>query len=560
MYNFERQLNFVGEQAEEIVPVTSSDDNQGDNCDNDSDDFDCNFSDDEEGTFTIETKNNASIESSNESLHASSTFIVTSRLWDEETLPPIKNKDEYSTLYGIFIETYFTLLIHIKNGTKQDFILAKKQLVKNTIVIPRTHSSSYSQFAAKIGKQILDQGITLEQLMNAKNKFGKESTIMSLIISECNSIGIAMNEPLRVFLESELKFYSEKYANNLLDTIALNKTNYEKDLFDYILYEYQINEEKRYWMKRDFAKEFESLEPYMNKIKNYVNGLDKSITECYKFQKTFYSTNLEIFGIPDIICKKSIIELKFINEVDINHYIQLILYGLIRYTPVISRDTWQLELLNLQNGTHHKIMISEAIKLFELQQCICSIMSIKLNYTVFIYDLETTGLDTDTCEIVECHIREYFYNEIIVDDLVLPSVEFLPEEIIKLTGITEKELRVKGITIEALRKKIARIFKTCNNPIFIAHNGTQFDHKIMQRLEIFPENYKFLLDSKTIIGQFYTKKNLYKSKETSLIKMHKEIVNKDIKNAHRANADVSMIVDIFKSLNITLQNILVMGS
>jgi DNA polymerase III epsilon subunit-like protein len=492
------------------------------------------------------------------------TKVITEEMYDVPDNIKFASKNNYSALYGVYIEEIFTHYVHKKNDTLSTYILNKMRIVKNTIVIPRKFAKSYNTLVNKIGKNILESeyGIHIADIRAFKDQLNNESKIMIYIEKTMASKSIHENDKIRVYLESELKYTDPDYINELLkkllsqkETDSINVSELTESMqndeiiFECVLYEYQLREEKKYYLDISFEKSLEELKPYVEKIKNYINGLPKIATENFKFQKTFYHANLPIFGIPDIINKKCIIDIKFVNTIDIYHAAQVFLYALIRYAPIIHKDLWKVELWNLQDGKKYTISFAPTIKLMDVNKFLCKVLDTKLKYTVFIYDLETTGLNTETCEIIECHIREYFYNYIFVDNLVIPENP-IPEEITTLTGITEKDIDVSGITMDKLKRKINTIFELCENPIFVAHNGTMFDHKIMQRLTIFPKGYKYTLDSKSIIGQFYCEKNLFSSKETSLIKMYREIVGAEIKNAHRAGGDVRMISKIFQKLEI----------
>jgi DNA polymerase-3 subunit epsilon len=486
------------------------------------------------------------------------TYIIKTPIWDK-TLPTVIGKNDYSALFGIYIEACFTLFAHMKNGTAERYITTKINLVKNTFLIPRSFARSYNSFVATIGKAIIesDQGVTFTEIMKHKESFSAEIAIVEYIEAELATRNISHDDRIRLILESELKYINGMYAKSLLlkiaeqITIANNTERIAKVLFDYILYEYQISEEKKYYMEYTFTEELASLVPYVIATEEYIQTID---TEHFIFQQPLHAVNLAIYGIPDILAKKKIIELKFTNALEITHIFQTVLYAAIRFAPIVSRTLWDLTIVNLHEGYAYTIVINEKLSLFALQRFLCETLKLQMHYNVFLYDLETTGLDTDRCEIIECNIKEYFYDETVIDTLVTP-VNPVPYDVVTLTGITNRELSIKGITVDALRSKIKSIFTICKNPIFIAHNGTMFDHKIMQRLEIFPAKYKFLLDSKVLIGQYYTKKNLYKSKETTLVKMYKEIVSKDIIGAHRAGADVEMINKIFQKLDITCKDL-----
>lgn len=75
-------------------------------------------------------------------------------------------------------------------------------------------------------------------------------------------------------------------------------------------------------------------------------------------------------------------------------------------------------------------------------------------------DLETTGLDADTCHITEIGaIRVNEYGDVIgqFDTYVrLPEGEKIPEDISRFTGITDDDLETYGITSESAMAQLER--------------------------------------------------------------------------------------------------------
>ena len=91
------------------------------------------------------------------------------------------------------------------------------------------------------------------------------------------------------------------------------------------------------------------------------------------------------------------------------------------------------------------------------------------------------------------------------------------------------------------------IFEKCKEPIFIAHNGNSFDHKIMRYYDIFDESTK-TLDSRSILNLLITKDNIDSCKLGDIFKFY---CDEDV-ISHRAKADVYMLIKIFEKLCINI--------
>ncbi len=89
------------------------------------------------------------------------------------------------------------------------------------------------------------------------------------------------------------------------------------------------------------------------------------------------------------------------------------------------------------------------------------------------------------------------------------------------------------------------IFTYCENPIFVAHNGNSFDHKILLQKQILKPNKCRLLDSRIILRLFLEKEIAQKSLSAIF-----EYLYGYVPVAHRAQNDVQMMLLIFKKLKI----------
>ncbi len=94
-------------------------------------------------------------------------------------------------------------------------------------------------------------------------------------------------------------------------------------------------------------------------------------------------------------------------------------------------------------------------------------------------DLETTGLDPATCDIVELSAFRVRDGAIVAEyqQLVRPRVP-ITEGARKIHGITDEELRDKP-TLEQIWPAFREF---CGDDILVAHNGNEFDFPVLRRL------------------------------------------------------------------------------
>ena len=97
-------------------------------------------------------------------------------------------------------------------------------------------------------------------------------------------------------------------------------------------------------------------------------------------------------------------------------------------------------------------------------------------------DLETTGLDTTQCEIIEIGAvlwdTERQAPVVVQNDLIFWEDLELSEEIIQITGITKADLSF-GVEIPIALDRLAELMKQADYAV--AHNGTTFDYPILMR-------------------------------------------------------------------------------
>lgn len=98
-----------------------------------------------------------------------------------------------------------------------------------------------------------------------------------------------------------------------------------------------------------------------------------------------------------------------------------------------------------------------------------------MDYAVF--DLETTGLDVDTARIVELAVKAHVRGEVIERQWLVRQDERLPAETVAITGITDEEVEMKGVTLDEALVGFAEVVKDL--PL-IGHNAVRYDAPLMR--------------------------------------------------------------------------------
>jgi DNA polymerase III epsilon subunit-like protein len=320
-------------------------------------------------------------------------------------------------------------------------------------------------------------------------------------------------------------------------------------IFQISLYYYQKSNETAYLWKKNFEDEIESLNNYITKVITYA----ESIKDTLIFHPMVKHTKLPLIGELDIISDNKIVEIKMTKQLSNKHIMQLILYYHL-CSPNLENN-YELEIWNFHLFKKYKIVLDRACFMnYELLKLLSSVLKHKLENMIFFYDLETSGLITNgvKLDIIDRHFEEFTTACVPSSGLIKPLYhKCLNYEIVKLTGITDENLKKYGCSINDFYEEIADIFLYCQNPIFVAHNGNSFDHKILLQKQILKPNKCRLLDSRVILRLF----------------LDKEIANKNLGSifeylfgympvAHRANSDVKMLLLIFKKLKINDEKII----
>ena len=177
---------------------------------------------------------------------------------------------------------------------------------------------------------------------------------------------------------------------------------------------------------------------------------------------------------------------------------------------------------------------------------------------VVFFDTETTGLDAKTCQIIELAAirieqtgRGTLRMAANLDEFIrMPEGEKLPEQITKLTGITDEQLEVEGVPEADAAAKFTELIRDNRGPVLLVAHNAQFDLLFTREMlwrhvgdgeEMFEA--ADYLDSLTV----YKDRRAYPHKLANAIAAYK--LEDKVQNSHRAIDDVEALFEVCKAMD-----------
>ncbi|KAM6941003.1 DNA polymerase III PolC-type-like [Lycodopsis pacificus] len=181
------------------------------------------------------------------------------------------------------------------------------------------------------------------------------------------------------------------------------------------------------------------------------------------------------------------------------------------------------------------------------------------NRTIVFFDLETTGLDTTVCHIIQLSAIS---GDRVFNVYTLPDHE-LSEGAKRVTGFTVSNgnLLLKGTPVntvplaDALTSFID-FLRSFRSPVLLAaHNAKRFDApvllRVLRELSLLQE---FKQVAAGFLDTFLLGKNLFSLESYSQENMVRHFLNKTY-DAHNAVEDATMLQELFNNWNPSTQNI-----
>lgn len=171
---------------------------------------------------------------------------------------------------------------------------------------------------------------------------------------------------------------------------------------------------------------------------------------------------------------------------------------------------------------------------------------------VVFFDTETTGLDADTCQIIElAAIRvekeeSGKFRKAEADVFIrLPEGQKIPEKIVELTGITDEMLEAEGVTEAEAAAIFTDMIRNDKGPVLLVAHNAQFDllfvrAMLWRHVGDGEEMYEAsdYLDSLTV----YKDRRPYPHKLENAITAYK--LEDKVQNTHRAIDDVKALLQV----------------
>ena len=175
---------------------------------------------------------------------------------------------------------------------------------------------------------------------------------------------------------------------------------------------------------------------------------------------------------------------------------------------------------------------------------------------VVFFDTETTGLDADTCQIIELaaiRIEQTGRGTLRMADTAdmfvkLPEGQRLPEKITELTGITDAMLEAEGVSEADAAARFTDMLR--DGPVLLVAHNAQFDLLFCRAmLWRYPGDGEELLEAADYLDSLtvYKDRRAYPHKLANAIVAYK--LEDKVKNSHRALDDVAALFEVCRAMD-----------
>jgi len=466
---------------------------------------------------------------------------------DDENENEIYEFNKYTALYGCFFHELFNFYWYKNNKSIDDYIANGIRKIKDIYAISlKEEYDEYSRGISLLKKRgLIDNNnmMDLKSIEENKNKLKKDEISFYNYIK--SKINLKNKNYIQIIITIDLCEYDSIFYSSLYKSLLSNE-NTEEIIFNIVLYKYQIDNECKRYLKFDWSNHLSSISHYYKHINNITINKPN-----YLLDYETRNNHLNIHGIIDVFDNKDnkIIELKFAKNIDIKYILQLMLYNNNYYFQN------KMEIINLMTGIKYTYQFINN-QILKFNYFLCDVIENKMKNNIIILDIETNTINEtkdftlpENVEIIERYFYEYNFNTVLSEGLIKNKHTLTTSHI---TGITQEDLNLNGDNdYNIIKKDVANFMNYMENPFLIAHNGNRFDFPILQFYNII--DYYNIVKIDTLYKiRLFIKDEI---KSNKLINLYKHICNKNEIQQHRAKADVILIKEIFKKLNLTIKDI-----
>jgi DNA polymerase-3 subunit epsilon len=167
-------------------------------------------------------------------------------------------------------------------------------------------------------------------------------------------------------------------------------------------------------------------------------------------------------------------------------------------------------------------------------------MDLNLKKSIAFFDLETTGIDVSKDRIVEISILKVNPNQSTETKTMRINPEMpIPREATKIHGITDEDIK-NAPTFKQEAKNIAKFFEACD---LAGYNSNKFDIPLLME-EFLRADVDFSLKNRNFVD---VQVIYHKKEQRTLSAAYKFYCNKELSDAHSAEADITATYEVLKA-------------
>lgn len=455
---------------------------------------------------------------------------------DETEDLPLPDEGQLSSLYGMWAEN--THAHHYRGAAPP--VLERVESMLEATVIP-SELNSHVRILWRV--LALRPGSPLRWACFDGHRQSLTGTTVSPLVDFLDSKRPDPPTPeyLNVRCVSDLRWWDEAQVRSLVRRARTEMRSCRvtlETMWRLCLLEWQHDCECGYRWDMDDAVVINALRPHHNRIAMIAAGEQDGL----RLQVPGSFPHLPVHGIADVVHAedKRIIELKFCRTVDVRHAMQATGYA--EMLGGRNPHEWNVEIHNLRTGKMYQVKnaLHDRKARWNTLCVLSRATGLPLSDTAWLYDLETTGLNTDKCGLLEVHLEEYSSGVVPVSSLVHQTE--VPAKVVEITGITEEMIKNAPLEKDVI-SEFRKALSACSSPKLLAHNGHRFDHAIMQRHGALPKNVR-LVDTMHLFPLSAMPKRV-KGERKRLQTIYESVLGKPFSGtAHRASADVAMMREV----------------
>jgi hypothetical protein len=308
-------------------------------------------------------------------------------------LPPLPDLEDLRTLYGHLAEncaqmTYNSARQGPDASAPETFIMDRLSVyVDARIAVPSSHARALGSLFAMTGARRSDS-ITRDDVCSLRSKLEKEadrySQMLSLLKFIADTMAAAKLTRAVLATPSLTQKVPMEELRGLVRAYEAAKTDTKRlpHVFAACLFFHQLDNHAGYRWGREYVDHVSAFKPRLALIREMTKGLPDGCT----FEKEVTFKHLRLAGRVDVSCPGRFIELKFVKQLGLTHFMQPCLYGVLDGCRFSKRaEVWNL-------ATGEKVLVrydNSSYKRWSLFQSLAKF----LKRTVCINDVEATVIN-----------------------------------------------------------------------------------------------------------------------------------------------------------------------